>query len=164
MRLRWAVTVALTAALAAGMVVIARMGAYQADPNELTKRCADSHPVWVSYQEDIKGQVGAQSVALWRGRLAEVRQESGSITVTFQLDPPWVDYEAAVPVLLRDPMGHEYRQDAVEREGGARRYLFHLDTQTGASTLPWVDVHFPHTERRIALGAEGRWTNTEPLP
>jgi hypothetical protein len=147
--------------LSAGLAVVARLGAHQADPAELAKRCDESRPAWASYQEDIKGEVGAQPVARWRGRLVEVHQEAGTVTVTFHLESPWAGYEADVPILLRDPMGHEYRQDSVEKEGGTRRYIFRLDAQTGMSTLPWVEIHFPHTERRIALGAAGRWTNTE---
>jgi hypothetical protein len=151
-------------ALLAGLAVVARMGARPVDPVELTRRCEESRPVWASYQEDIKGQVGAQPVARWRGRLEQVRQEAGSVLVTFRLESPWSDYEANVPVLLRDPMGHEYRQDAVDREDGARRYVFHLDAQSGASLLPWVEIHFPHTERRIALGAGGHWKDTQVTP
>lgn len=163
MRLRWAV-MAVLITLSAGLAVVARMGAHKTDPAELAKRCDESRPAWTSYQEDIKGQVGAEPVARWRGQVEEVRQEAGSVIVTFQLEQPWADYEAAVPILLRDPMGHEYRQDAVEREGGTRRYVFRMDPQTGASQLPWVEIHFPHTERRIALGSAGRWTNTAATP
>jgi len=152
---------AVLIALSAGLAVVARMGAHKADPAELATRCAESHPAWVSYQEDIKGQVGAEPVARWQGRLAEVRQEAGSIIVTFQLEQPWADYEAAVPVLLRDPMGRDYRQDSAERENSLRRYVFHLDAETGTSTLPWIEIHFPHTERRIALGSAGRWTDKQ---
>ncbi len=156
MKLRWAVAAVLLG-LFAGVAMIARMGERQADPAELAKRCAESRPAWASYQEDIKGQVGAPPVARWRGRLVEVCQESGAITVTFLLESPWAEYEADMPVLLRDPMGHEHRQDQVKREGGTRRYIFHLDAQSGVSQLPWVEIHFPHTERRIALGTGGHW-------
>jgi len=137
--------------------MVARMGAHETTPAELEKRCAESDPAWISYQEDIKGQVGAQPVARWRGALQEVRQESDTVTVTFQLEAPWDEYRAAVPVLLRDPMGREHRQDRVVREDGLRRYIFRLDAQSGASLLPWVDIHFPHTERRVALDAMGHW-------
>ncbi len=163
MRLRGAV-VAVLVVLSGGLALVARMGAHKADPVELVKRCDESHPAWVSYQEDIKGQVGARPVALWRGRLAEVRQEAGFVTVTFQLEQPWADYEAAVPVLLRDPMGHDYRQDKVEREESLRRYVFHLNAESGTSALPWVEIHFPHTERRIALGSAGRWKDQPVTP
>lgn len=163
MRFRWAVATVLIA-LSAGVAMVARMGGHQADPAELAQRCGESRPAWASYQEDIKAQVGARPVALWRGKLTELRQESGSLTVTFLLEQPWADYEAAVPILLRDPMGHDYRQDRVEREDGLRRYIFQLDAQSGASTLPWVEIHFPHTERRIALGSTGCWTDAEARP
>ena len=163
MRLRWAI-VAVLVVLSAGLALVARMGAHKTDPAELVKRCAESHPAWVSYQEDIKGQVGAQPVALWRGRLAEVRQKADSITVTFQLEQPWAEYEAAVPILLRDPMGHDYQQDSVSREGSLRKYVFHLDAGSGASTLPWVEIHYPHTERRIALGTAGQWKDQPSTP
>ena len=163
MKLRWAVTAALMA-LCAGVAMVARMGAHEADPAELLRRCNESHPAWLSYQEDIKGQVGATPVARWRGRPVEVRQQSGELTVTFLLESPWADYDAAVPVLLRDPLGREHRQDRVEKDGALRRYTFEMPQDSAAMTLPWVEIHYPHTERRIALGAEGRWTDTGTRP
>ena len=159
MNLRW-LAVVLVAFLVAGLAVLARMGEHKLDPAELATKCRESRPAWVSYQEDIKGQVGARPVARWRGRLVEVRQEEGAMTVTFRLESPWAAYDADVPVLLRDPMGREYRQNRVERQDGTRRYIFQLDAKDGASILPWVEIHFPHTERRVALGNKGRWTNT----
>jgi hypothetical protein len=163
MRLRWIITVVL-ATLFSGLALIAIMEAHHADPAKLAKRCAESHPSWAGYQEDIKEQVGAQPVAAWRGRLEQVRQEAGLITVTFRLESPWAGYDADVPVLLRDPMGRECRQESVERQGGTRRYIFLLNTESGTSILPWVEIHFPHTERRIALGTEGLWKESPPMP
>ncbi len=151
-------------ALAAGLAVLARMGTPEANPAELAKRCEESRPAWASYQEDIKGQIGARPVARWRGQLIEVRQESQSIAATFRLQSPWAEYGADVPVLLRDPMGHEYRQDQVVGEGPERKYVFLLDSKNAASPLPWIEIHFPHTERRVALGTEGRWSDRPTAP
>ena len=37
------------------------------DTAEIARRCAESHPEWQNYQEDIKGQIGAAPVAEWKG-------------------------------------------------------------------------------------------------
>ncbi len=163
MKLRWAIA-ALLVLISAGLAFVARLGAPSNNPAELSKRCTESRPAWASYQEDIKGQVGAQPVARWQGKLVDLRQEAGLITATFALESPWAEWEADVPVLMRDPMGHEYRQDGIDRDGSIRRYRFHLDPADASSILPWVDIHFPHTERRIALGTGGHWSYAAVKP
>jgi len=144
--------------------VLVSITAPRVNQAELKKKCDESRPAWASYQEDIKGQIGAESVAQWRGRLTELRQNAGTVTATFQLEAPWDRYDASIPVLLRDPMGHECLASKVEKQGTTRNYLFQLATDSGTMILPWVEIHFPNTERRIALGVRGAWKDVQAAP
>lgn len=65
--------------------------------------------------------------------------------------------EAAIPVLLRVPEGIVYRAEGVVREGVLRRYSFSVVSEGDMGPLPWIEVHYPHTEQRIMLDAEGTW-------
>jgi hypothetical protein len=144
------------------VVVVSRSAIKNSSPDELVQLCLKSVSEcdWLSYQEDIKGSIGAQAVANWDGIPVEVRQEGPEVTVIFSLKPPWSDYEAAVPVLLRDPMGRQYPQKTTTREGNRRKYLFCLDTASAASPLPWIEIRYPHSERRIGLDKSGAWQDT----
>ena len=127
---------------------------------ELMGRSVRSMPTWRDYQEDIKGQIGAGSVATWRGHAITVSTSSAGVSVTFELSEPWAGYEAAIPILLRVPEGSVYRADAVVREGMLRRYFFSVRAGLDMGSLPWVEVHYPHTEQRIMLDAAGSWRKT----
>ncbi len=133
-------------------------------PEELARRCEASSPQWKSYQEDIKGQVGAAPVAQWHGEPVYVHQKGNTVEVAFQIMPPWGTSVAAIPVMLRDPLGHEYISGQAKRKDGLRWYHFSLESPH-MSILPWVEIHYPHQERRVALDSDGSWrsdTTAEP--
>lgn len=154
LKLRW---IALALAAAGGLLlpVLAWIGAEGPTGEEIARRCAESRPRWQSYQEDIKGGVGARLVAEWRGEIDSVRAAGDGVTVSFRLLPPWDSRDAALPVLLRLPSGEELLQKGTRREGGLRHYLFDLPEKSAPP--PWVEVHYPHRERRVALDAAGAW-------
>ncbi|MBW7865081.1 MAG: hypothetical protein GX580_04480 [Candidatus Hydrogenedens sp.] len=153
-KLRW-MLLALAAAGSLLIPMLARLGASDPPDSEIARRCRESRPGWQSYQEDIKGQVGARLVAQWHGEIDAVRADGGNVTVSFRLSPPWDTRDAALPVLLRLPSGEELLQDTALREGGLRHYHFSLPEKSAPP--PWVAVHYPHRERRVALDAAGEW-------
>lgn len=126
--------------------------------DELIRRCQTSHPEWLSYQEDVKGQVGAAPVAAWKGEPIEaVLAANGRLFITFSLASPWAEYAAALPVLVRDPLGHVYQDESAERKNGARVYAFSLAEVQDPAQIPWIELRYPHTERRIPLDGAGLW-------
>jgi hypothetical protein len=125
--------------------------------SELVRRCSASQPKWTSYPEDIKGQIGAGPAAQWAGKPVAAAQSGSQVRVTFRLQAPWSGFEAAMPVLLRDPLGHVYRNASTEKKDADRIYLFTIDADAAVSVLPWVEVQYPHGEKRISFNAQGRW-------
>ena len=99
-------------------------------------------------------------MATWEGYPVGVSMSGEDVSVTFALMEPWAGYEAAMPILLRGPDGVVYRADAVVREGKLRRYSFSVVGRSKVGFHPWVEVHYPHTEQRIALDAMGSWRET----
>ncbi len=138
--------------------VVAWLAAPEISPEELLRRCEACKPEWLSYQEDIKGQIGARPVALWRGEPVSVRRTGSGWEVAFALSPPWSEYGAAVPVLLRDSLGGELIPESSRMEDGLRVYRYKSPPDAGG---PWVELHYPHTERRIVLDAAGAWNRPE---
>ena len=124
--------------------------------NELAARIAQSNPAWESYQEDIKGQIGAGPVAEWGGDPSKLWMENDRIFIVFRLHGPWAAREAALPILLRDPSGHAQKNLCAEREnGGTVRYMF---TNPNPGTIPaWLEIKYPRTERRLVLSERGSW-------
>jgi hypothetical protein len=145
--------------LFAGLVAILTYNNAQGVPaEELSRRCAESRPEWSSYQEDVKGQVGAAPVAAWKGEPVRVELAGGRLLITFRLPPPWSGYDAALPVLVRDPLGSVSRNISAERrDDGLRVYGFTLPGAQDAAPIPWIEIRYPHTERRIPLDARGVW-------
>lgn len=126
--------------------------------NELARRVRASRPTWQSYQEDVKGQIGAGPVAEWRGTVDEVRVEDGHIRVTFRVAGPWAARELAVPILLNEPLNGARREVSAIREGDRTTYLFDLPPEKSGLPVPWIELKFPGGQRRIALDTQGRWT------
>ena len=124
------------------------------DPAELLKRCAESHPEWLSYQEDIKGQIGAGAAAEWQGTPLRAEVRGREAHVTMRISGPWAQYDCGIPILLRDPLGNVVQSSAVSAPGGERTYTFKLPTETPP---PWIEIHYPHQERRLPLSPQGDW-------
>jgi len=129
---------------------------------ELSRRCGESRPEWSSYQEDIKGQVGAAPVAAWKGEPVRVELTGRQLRITFRLSSPWSGYDAALPVLVRDPLGNVSRNVSGERlDDGLRGYGFTLPGEPDAAQIPWLELRYPHTERRIPLDERGMWQSVQ---
>ncbi len=126
-------------------------------PEVIAARCRAAQPRWSSYQEDIKGQVGAAPVASWTGEPVGAVCEGVEVSVTFRLSPPWSDYPAAIPVLLRSPTATVHAACAIRREGSNRTYVFELPDSAVAGSLPWVEVRYPHNERKLYFEPDGVW-------
>jgi hypothetical protein len=118
------------------------------DEIDLAIRVASAKPSWESYQEDIKGQIGARAAAQWEGEAARAWTEAGAVFVQFQLAGPWVERSVSVPVLLRDPSLAVHRAAEVTREGALTTYRFDLP-DLEERMLAWVEVHYPHHTRRM---------------
>ena len=69
--------------------------------------------------------------------------------------------QAALPLLLKDPEGHVYRNTDSARDDAGRVYHFPPIPGTDLSFPPWVELQYPHVKRRIHLDAQGRWRATE---
>lgn len=144
--------------LGLGLCVILAACDPDIDVDKLRQRIDQSQPTWQSYQEDIKGQVGATPVAQWKGRPVETRHEGATVSVLFAIESPWADYGVAVPILLRDPMGGVYRNASATHAAGVTTYVFELREDSGRSSLPWLEIKYPHHEQRLALNPEGQWS------
>ena len=123
----------------------------------MARRVENSQPTWQSYSEDIKGQIGATPVAEWEGELTEVRLEGGAVRVTFRLSGPWAQRDAAIPVLLREPFGGTRRNTGARRDGDFVTYIIELPETARGQALPWVELKFPHGQRRLPLSEKGIW-------
>lgn len=127
---------------------------------EIARRVAESHPVWANYPEDIKAQVGAGPVAEWAGAPESLIHESGYIRVTFTLSGPWAERKTAMPILLREPRGGVVRNEAADFEDGRVVYLFDIGTAATELKLPWVELQYPHAQKRLVLFEDGSWRDT----
>lgn len=152
-RLGAAVAVLLIAALVA---VIAAVNAQDPSPADLVLRCRASQPAWNGYQEDVK-EIGARPVARWHGEPVSLTFKPGEVRLTMALSPPWDAWEAALPVLLKDPEGRVVRNDFDEREGALRVYVFKRPETAADPRPPWLEIQFPHTRQRLYLGTDGTW-------
>ena len=76
--------------------------------------------------------------------------------VTFELAGPWASREAAIPVLLRDPLGVVHRSSG-EVLASPRVTYEYMDGQGALATVPWVELRYPHKEQRVMLDADGHW-------
>ncbi len=122
---------------------------------EIAKRVREAHPAWESYQEDIKGMIGAAPVAEWHGQLAGATHSGSKVEVTFKLEGAWAGLKCAMPILLREPAGQVLNATPEFRSGSEVAYLFDLP-ETNVP-LAWVELKFPRGERRLVFSEEGAW-------
>lgn len=125
---------------------------------ELAERVAASNPEWANYQEDIKSQIGAKSVAEWVGEPVSAAIAGTVATVVFDLEGPWAVRSVGLPILLREPFGGVHLPASATVEGGGITYEFNLPQEFLTSPLPWIEIKYPHHERRLALDAQGHWS------
>ncbi len=138
--------------------VIAYLNSQGVSPAELARRCAGSKPEWSSYEEDIKGLIGAMPSAQWQGQPVSAERADRGVRIAFQLAEPWARYPFAMPILLRDPLGKHYCSAAAETRGNECVYQFELEEASVAATIPWIEIRFPHGQQRISFDAHGKWT------
>jgi len=122
---------------------------------EIAARIAKSRPAWENYQEDIKGQIGAGPVAEWDGTPTRLWLDQDCVFLSFALKGPWATRAPGLPVLLRDPAGRVQQDLRVEHEGSTARYVFHRSKLEGIPA--WIEIKYPHTERRLVLSESGEW-------
>lgn len=127
------------------------------DSPDLERRALLSAPSWASYQEDIKAQIGAAPVAQWSGHPVEARREGDRVHVRFRLEGPWAERSAVIPVLVRDPFGHEHRYEQYSLQPPDVVYTFELEGESAGAPVPWIMVKYPHHEDRLPLDANGQW-------
>ena len=128
------------------------------DPGDLRRRVALSNPDWANYQEDIKAQIGAAPVAQWQGKPVRVWRDGAVIQVTFKLEGPWAERDMVIPVLIRDPLGHERRHLSYSLQLPEVIYSFQLGEEASEALIPWIVVKYPHHEERLTLDSTGRWS------
>jgi hypothetical protein len=138
------------------VAVVAKVTSTDLSDAELVKRCQASQPAWNGYQEDIK-EIGARPVARWHGRPISLSVKPGEVRLTMALEPPWDAFEAAIPVMLKDPEGRVMRNDANEIDGANRVYIFTRKESADEPAPPWLEIQYPHTKRRLFLDADGTW-------
>lgn len=145
-----------TTLLLAAVLAIAVFGGKQIDPAELARRCREYAVTWPDYQENIKA-IDARAVAQWHGDVIAVEIVGEELLISFRLAPPWSEWEAFLPVLIRTPDGSILRNASASHEKvqGLCRYRFNLGPN--AQPLPWIELHYPHVERHIYLDAHGAW-------
>jgi len=129
-------------------------------PDELARRTATSRPTWRNYQEDIKAQIGATPVAQWRGTLEAAQRDGATVRVTCRLAGPWAQRRSAVPILLREPRGGIHRNQRAECRDGRVTYVFQIGEDAARAALPWIELKYPHGEKRLVLFEDGSWKVT----
>jgi hypothetical protein len=125
--------------------------------SELVARIQKSSPQWQSYQEDIKAQIGAQPVAEWAGEPVNAIQQDAAVSLTFRLLGPWALRDAAIPILIQDPLGHVHQNAAASRRDSLVTYEFKLESPSSTSPFPWLEVRFPNGNKRIVFNEKGAW-------
>ena len=125
---------------------------------DLAARVQRSVPRWANYQEDLKGQLGSTPVARWRGAPVRARVSGAEASVVFEVTGAWASYDFALPVLLKDHLGAVYRNSSARRTGSEVEYLFRMRNHVEGTTVPWVEVAYPHNFQRLAFSDEGTWS------
>lgn len=129
---------------------------------ELVQRCEESRPTWNDYQEHIKA-IHAGSVAKWSGELQYVEYGPALVEVHFLLAGYWAETRAVIPILVRTPGAKTYRLiEHLERQGNLLVYVYPATTHM-PSSYPWLEVHYPHTQQRVNLDANGVWRKKSGL-
>ncbi len=144
-------------AIAAGLVIglfafaVFVIQAQPLDPEERARRVREAAPRWSSYDEDIKGQIGARPFAEWHGEPAAIESTPAGINVVFDLQGPWLERDPALPILLRDPIGRVHRSHQATRKNGQRIYHFPPLTGLPDEALARFEVRYPHNVRALYL-------------
>ena len=155
---RWlGVATVLALALALSIALASRIAPTEISETELARRVAGSVPQWADYQEELKAHLGATPVARWQGEPIRAVVEGREVRVTFAIRGVWARYDFALPVLLRSHLGKVYVNRQATRRASEVTYIFQLiDLADGAAT-PWVEIRYPHRERRLLMSPEGTW-------
>ena len=124
---------------------------------ELLRRIDASRPTWANYPEDIKAQIGARSCAEWAGTPVSAERSANVVTVRFAVSGKWAEYSRGLPILLRDPFGSVHLPRASSRKGDLVSYEFVLTGLDENSSLPWVEIQYPHTTRRLLFSSDATW-------
>jgi len=140
------------------MLLVAALGCTPAITDaELERRVDASRPAWESYQEDLKSQIGAGPVAQWEGVPVKVRTERRAVHVTFRLTAAWAHRGAAIPILMREPLGGVHRNIDARCDGDRVTYLFECPPSASGMPFPWIELKYPHYQKRIVLSDRGEW-------
>lgn len=124
---------------------------------ELERRVDASRPVWESYQEDLKSQIGAGPVAQWEGVPVKVLAQRRAVHVTFRLTAAWAQRDIAIPILMREPLGGVHRNLDARRAGECVTYLFECPQSASGTPFPWIELKYPRCQKRIVLSDRGEW-------
>lgn len=150
-------TVVRAYALCVAMAIVFACGCSSPlSDDELLRRTSASYPTWQNYPEDIKAQVGAGPVAEWNGEPQRVWGQGGSVYASFQMKGSWSQRGSAIPILMQEPTGGTYRNAAATRENGMLVYRFDLPEPLSAESLAWVQLKYPHGDRRMTLPKAGQ--------
>lgn len=150
------VLIGLVAAFVAMIVIVSLSGGPPSE-GELAERIAASNVTWANYEEDIKAQIGAIRAAEWTGEPVEAAVNGGRLKVVFVLSEPWATRDVYMPLLVRTHLGTVAGMEAGRRLGeGQVEYLFPIESEPG-NPPPWVEVKYPHGERRMSFDDSGTW-------
>lgn len=150
------VLIAVAVAVVAALISLAYRSGLSEE--EMARLTASAAPTWENYPEDIKAQIGAGPVAEWQGKpVKAVWDGKETIEVTFEMTGPWATIDAAIPILLRDPLIGTHEPAATHRQGNYITYSFTLYDGTTAIPLPWVEVKHPAGQDRIMLIESTHW-------
>ena len=140
------------------MLLVAALGCTPGiTDEELEGRVDASRPAWESYQEDLKSQIGAGPVAQWEGVPVKVRAQRRAVHVTFRLTAPWAHRDAALPILMREPLGGVHRNLDARCDGDRVTYLFECPQSASGTPFPWIELKYPRHQKRIVLSDRGEW-------
>jgi len=153
---RVSIVIVLVLAGALAVVYWAQARRASLEPADLAQRVASSRPTWENYHEDVKAQVGATPVAQWVGEPESAARVPRGVRVTFLVTGAWAQRDCAPPVLLRDPRGEVHRSVRAAIAGGRVAYSFEWPGSEGA-LLPWIELRYPHGEKRLVLSEDGTW-------
>jgi len=156
---RWYIGIALLAFSAVMLWgILTTEAPEEISEEDLAGRVLRSVPDWADYQEDLKGQLGATPVARWQGRPLRAQVEGDKVSIVFEVSGAWAEYDFALPVLIKDHLGKSYRNNAAHRTDSEVEYLFQISGRVEGTSLPWIELAYPHHLERLAFSQEGAWT------
>ncbi len=154
----WYIGVALVAFSGVMLWGILRTDApVEVSTEELARRVQRSFPEWADYQEDLKGDLGSTPVARWEGRPVRARVAGSEVSIVFEVSGPWAEYDFALPILLKDHLGKVYRNNETRRTGSEVAYTFRLRDHVEGTSVPWMEIAYPHNLQRLAFSDDGTW-------